>query len=90
MTDKRMIVVESCYDCVRKGYRVGCPKNKHTFSGLPIPASCPLPKLPSVTRDQLRFRAHVIATDQNLGEMHVLSLLEDLMNQINVEIEDGD
>ena len=47
MTDKRMIVVESCYDCVRKGYRVGCPKNKHTFSGLPMPASCPLPKWPS-------------------------------------------
>ena len=85
MTDKRMIVVTCCRDCPIES---DCKECQDALDKN-IPASCPLPKWPSVTRDQLRFRAHVIATDQNLGEMHVLSLLEDLMNQINVEIKDA-
>jgi len=93
MTDKRMLVVTCCRDCPIES---DCKECQDALDKN-IPASCPLPKLPSVMIDQvmnvtLKMLAiyEVVKKGYLTTKESATDVLADWLKSIGVEIEDGD
>jgi len=99
MSKPSAIKVGSCYECVKHQYVSGCRIKNTSFSGIPIPPACPLPKWPSIARKKVeeqtegwlaKFDVGNTAADPLRIETLATPLVIEMLKSIGVEIEDGD